>query len=41
MLYDMINTYEGFSCYNWQELCPSDKLSDFSSIYRFMIKYAI
>ena len=38
MLYDIINTYEWFFCYNWHELCSSNKLLDFSIIYCF--KYA-
>ena len=41
MLYDTINTYECFFCYNWHELCSSSKLLDFSTIYSFLVKYAI
>ena len=41
MLCDIINTYEWFFYYNWHELCSSNKLLDFSSIYCFLVKYAI
>ena len=41
MLYDIITTYEWFFCYNWHKLCSSNKLLDFSSIYNFLVKYAI
>ena len=41
MLYDILNTYEWFFCYNWHELCSSNKLSDFSIIFCFLDKYAI
>ena len=41
MLYDIINTYEWFFCYNWHKLYSSSKFSDFSNIYHFLIKYAI
>ena len=41
MLYDTITTSEWFFCYNWHEICSSNKLLDFSSIYYFLFKYAI
>ena len=41
MLYDTINTYKCFFCYNWHELCSSNKLLDFSIICCFLVKYAI
>ena len=41
MLYVIINTYEWFFCYNWHELCSSNKLLDFSIIFCFLVKYAI
>ena len=41
MLYDMISTYELFSCYSWHDLCNSNKLLGFSYIYCFLVKYAI
>ena len=41
MLYDIITTYERFFCYTWHELCSNNKLLDFSSIYYFLVKYAI
>ena len=41
MLYDTINTYKCFFCYNWHELCSSNKLLNFSIICCFLVKYAI
>ena len=41
MLYVIINIYEWFFCYNWHELCSSNKLLDFSIIFCFLVKYAI
>ena len=41
ILYDTINTYGCFFCYNWHELCSSNKLFDFSIIYCFLVKYAV
>ena len=41
MLYDIINTYEWFFCYNWHTLCSSNKLLDFSITFCFLVKYAI
>ena len=41
MLYDTINTHGCFFCYNWHELCSSNKLLDFSIINCFLVKYAI
>ena len=41
ILYDTINTYEYRFCYNWLELCSSNKLLDFSITYCFLVKYAI
>ena len=41
ILYDTINTYEYRFCYNWHELCSSNKLLDFSITYCFLVKYAI
>ena len=41
ILYDTINTYECFFCYNWHELCSSNKSLYFSIIYCFLVKYAI
>ena len=35
MLFDMMNIYEWFFCYNWDELCSRDILFYFSSIYYF------
>ena len=35
MLYDMINTYGWFFCYNWHELRSSYKSVDISSMYCF------
>ena len=40
-LYAMISTYEWFPCYNWHESCSSNKSLEFSSIYCFLVKYAI
>ena len=40
ILYDTINTYECFFCYNWHELSSSNKVLDFSIIYCFLVKYA-
>ena len=36
MLYGMINTYQWFPCYDWNELCFSNKSIDFSSMYCFL-----
>ena len=41
ILYDTINTYGCFFCYNWHELCSSNKVFDFSIIYCFLVKYAV
>ena len=42
MLYKIINTYEWFFCYNWDELCSSSKFLESSSIQIFfLVKYAI
>ena len=41
MLYDIITTYEWLFCYNRHELCSTNRLLDFSSIYYFLVKYAI
>ena len=41
MLYDIIYAYEWFLCYNWQELCPGNKLLYFSGICGFLVKHAI
>ena len=41
MLYDNINTYGWFSSYNWHEICSSNKLFDFSSIFYFLVNYPI
>ena len=38
---NMINTYEWFFCFSWHEFCSCNKLSDFSFIYCFLVKYAI
>ena len=40
MLYDIITTYEWFFCFDWHELCSSNKLLDFPSIHYFLVKYA-
>ena len=41
MLHDIIITNEWFFGYNWHEFCSSNKLSDSSIIYCFLVKYAI
>ena len=41
MLYGMINTYKWFPCNNWPQLYFSNKSSDFSSTYCFLVKYVI
>ena len=41
MLYDTITTHRCFFCYNWHELCSSNKLLYFSIMHCFLVKYAI
>ena len=40
-LHNKINTHELFFCYNWNELCSSNKSLNSSIIYCFLVKYAI